>query len=476
MAALCDFWIATRLAHAQTKLLDCITSQLLKHGLLSSMEISVHAPHAAVGPTTRAIAAQEAPPDFKLYVMDISYFSGKLECYLRFKDVHFKREEPTLARLAAIGARCTGSAQVPLLEDLRPLRAGAGSSVWLRDTTPIIELLENDAMITTDENSVMPRSPLVRFAARYLEDYADESLWRLGMFYRWAPTVDARHLSNRFTYEFAAALPWPLSLVGSVAPRFVIASTLWFRQRMFSVEGEGIVTAEDYAEMENQYVQLLSLLETILRTRPYLLGSRPSLADYGFAGPFFRHLSHDPTPRKLMEQLAPNVFEWQARLWACKPKKLAAGAAFVDSLDDDVLALLRFAARDHNVYCQANVDALLQGRARFRHSPQDDVEPSSRPVVPYRAWSWKILRERFVELPLKPRAYLERVFREANAWDAMFGSHVTSRSQLRMRAGIYQAPAEGGCEPPFCRPDGETIIQEKWELNGVARHVFGLGA
>ena len=32
--------------------------------------------------------------DFKLYTMDLSYFSGKLEMYFRYKQISFQRIEP----------------------------------------------------------------------------------------------------------------------------------------------------------------------------------------------------------------------------------------------------------------------------------------------------------------------------------------------------------------------------------------------
>ena len=37
--------------------------------------------------------------DFILYVMDISYFSGKMELYCRYKELNFMRVEPTFSEL-----------------------------------------------------------------------------------------------------------------------------------------------------------------------------------------------------------------------------------------------------------------------------------------------------------------------------------------------------------------------------------------
>ena len=61
--------------------------------------------------------ASTARPRFDLYVMDISYFSGKLECYFNFKELDYRRLEPTLAELQRIARVHTGSSQVPLVHD-----------------------------------------------------------------------------------------------------------------------------------------------------------------------------------------------------------------------------------------------------------------------------------------------------------------------------------------------------------------------
>jgi hypothetical protein len=43
--------------------------------------------------------------DFFLYVMDVSYFSGKMEMYCRYKELNFMRVEPTFIELKEIGSQ-----------------------------------------------------------------------------------------------------------------------------------------------------------------------------------------------------------------------------------------------------------------------------------------------------------------------------------------------------------------------------------
>jgi len=78
--------------------------------------------------------------DFFLYVMDVSYFSGKMEMYCRYKGLNFMRVEPTFLELKQIGSEI-GVMQVPILYDNRA--DIPDEKRWLRDTTPMIEYLES---------------------------------------------------------------------------------------------------------------------------------------------------------------------------------------------------------------------------------------------------------------------------------------------------------------------------------------------
>jgi len=47
---------------------------------------------------------------------------------------------------------------------------------------------------------------------------------------------------------------------------------------------------------------------------PYLLGGRPSAADFGLMAGLYAHLSRDPVPSALMKSRAPNVYRWTERM------------------------------------------------------------------------------------------------------------------------------------------------------------------
>ena len=99
----------------------------------------------------------------KLYGLTVSYFTGKLEAYLRYCGLDY-----VFAPLDARGfrrvARATGMAQMPAWELV--------DGRWMTATTAIIEWIETQR----DGASVIPRDPEQAFFSRVLEEFADEWL------------------------------------------------------------------------------------------------------------------------------------------------------------------------------------------------------------------------------------------------------------------------------------------------------------
>ena len=106
-----------------------------------------------------------------IYGSKISYYTGKLESYLRYRDIPYDFS-PTVGSEKKLLAGA-GTVQMPVvqLDDGR----------WMTDSTPMIAWLESEQ----NAPSVYPEDPALRFVALLLEDYADEWLWRPAMHYRW---------------------------------------------------------------------------------------------------------------------------------------------------------------------------------------------------------------------------------------------------------------------------------------------------
>ena len=65
--------------------------------------------------------------------------------------------------------------------------------------------------------------------------------------------------------------------------------------------------------IEASFARALALIEAHLASRPYLLGGRPAMADFGVWAQLYEAAT-DPTPGEIMRALAPNVMAWIQRM------------------------------------------------------------------------------------------------------------------------------------------------------------------
>lgn len=368
--------------------------------------------------------------DFKFYTMDLSYFSGKLEMYFRYKEIPHERVEPTGKEFNEILYVNTGTEQLPQVYDARA--STPESKRWLRDTTPMIEYLEADPQISQYSRSVLPTCPVQLFIQQLVEDYADEYLWRPAMFWRWEPAFDRLIMGHRFKYEFARELPLRYSW-NILSIRHSVMS---LRQWLLSSYGEDCTTQAKKEVVKNQYYELLDILEEILSKQPYLFGNHPTLVDFGFAGPFFRHFSSDFTPRKVMQQRAPAVYEWVARLWNSKSSKMQEPNGFPaqGTLPANWKRLLGLLP-EYLEYSHLNAVAYREGKSTF--SWINHGETFTVPVVPYRVWCRMTLQYKFSALQPEIQRQIESILREYNCWELLW------------QDGVITAPPECGTAPPF---------------------------
>ncbi|RIL05249.1 MAG: glutathione S-transferase family protein [Proteobacteria bacterium] len=324
----------------------------------------------------------------------ISYFTGKLEGYLRYKEIPYERVAMTPLVRARVGGR-TGTTQMPavLLPDGR----------WMTDTTPILEWLETQH----PEPAVIPRDPLQAFASRLVEDYADEWLWRPALHYRWSHRGDALLLSRRIVDEMMPRVPLP-----GAWKRFYVRR----RQQRRYVRGDG-VTAATRASVEDVYLRTLDQLEAILASRPFLLGARPTLADFGFFASMFRHFALDPTPAALMLARAPGVFEWVARTWNARGSRTL--GALAAGVPDDWSPLLREIGGAYLPHLCANAEAWKARQRRFDVRIGDALY-RALPVSRYRVWCLERLRAHFDALADEPRAAAQRLLEAHGCWEPLW--------------------------------------------------------
>ena len=300
-----------------------------------------------------------------------SYFTGKLEAYLRAKGIPYQNAPFTMEKMQEMAAN-TGFFQIP--------QVACPDGSFLVDTTAIIAYLDS----LHPEPRTSPIDPAANFIALLLEDYADEWLWRPAMHYRWSFDDSAELLSSWLAEHMAD-------------PEMTLAQKKEFfieRQRGTFVTGDG-VTSATRAAVESSYQHALTALEDIFAKRDFMLGDRPTQADFGFMGPMFRHFFCDPDPGRLMRETAPGVHEWVARMWNMKPQRFSA-AAQISAIPNDLKALLDPVASAYLSYLAANQEAVVAGDKEVRY---DALGVSwSESAKPYRLWCLDQLRRSYQDL------------------------------------------------------------------------------
>ena len=66
--------------------------------------------------------------------------------------------------------------------------------------------------------------------------------------------------------------------------------------------------------IESTHVALLTKLNQHFMNYPYLLGSKPCVADFGMMAPMYGHLGRARKPLALMQEYAVRVFRWTERM------------------------------------------------------------------------------------------------------------------------------------------------------------------
>lgn len=315
---------------------------------------------------------------YELHGLKLSYFTGKLEAYLRAKGVEFRFVEMDTADFRQC-ARETGVAQMP------QLRTPDGA--WLTDTTAIIARFEDQEV----EPRLRPSTATGAFLSRLLEDAFDEWLWRPALYYRWAFEEDSRLMGRQIARTMLRDVPAPLWLKSLM---------ITARQKQEYLRADG-VTRENAPAIERHYLAVLDMLEPVLAARPFLFGDRPCEADFGLFGPMFRHFSHDPTPAAILRERAPNVLAWTARLWAATPESLS-GSDRVGDPPGDLDPLFQCIGAEYLPYLEANLEAVANGAPKVAFDSFGGR--FEIPASPYRAACWLDLRREFAALSAREQS------------------------------------------------------------------------
>jgi glutathione S-transferase len=222
-----------------------------------------------------------------------SYYTGKIRSYLLKKGIPYVERYPMSPDFQRRIVPAIRHMVVPVLE--------TPDGQIIQDTSDMIDHLEE----AFPSPQVIPDAPLQKAVAWLVGAFGSEALLPPGMHYRWSYRAQQEAFLRA---EFGR-------LVYSGHDREARARAglqlMDYFNGFLPVLG---VTEETIPAVERAYVELLEALDAHFQRWPYVLGGRPSIADFGLMAPLYAHLARDPVPATLMKNVAQNVYRWTERM------------------------------------------------------------------------------------------------------------------------------------------------------------------
>ena len=231
---------------------------------------------------------------YRIFGSELSPYSVKVRSFFRYKDLPHE----WIPRSPAVQGEFQKYAKLPLV----PLVVTPEGEA-VQDSTPILERFEAAA----PEPATIPADPALAFVSALLEEYGDEWGNKWMFHYRWRYQPDCWATAERIA----------LQMMGAQGPLAVAQARAAVAERMTGRLGFVGSNEQTQPVIEASFRQALALLDAHLATRPYLLGGRPALADFGLWAQFYEAAT-DPTPGAIMRASAPQVMTWVKRMLSPK--------------------------------------------------------------------------------------------------------------------------------------------------------------
>jgi hypothetical protein len=190
-----------------------------------------------------------------------------------------------------------------------------------------------------------------------IEDYADEWLTKAMFHYRWYFEADRDNAAPLLVYWSLPTLAAPDAQ--KMADMFSKRQT----ERLYVV-GSNDVTA---STIESSYLRFIDLLDALLQSAGYVLGARPSSADFAIYGQLTQLAIVEPTSAALTSARSARVRAWLDRMEDLSGLEPEDGDWFTrEQAEERLKPLLSEIGRVYLPFLKANAAAVAAGESDFR--------------------------------------------------------------------------------------------------------------
>ena len=253
-----------------------------------------------------------------------------------------------------------------------------GALVPVTDSTPIIRRLETEYA----GRSVIPTDPVLKFLHELIEDYGDEWLTNAMFHFRWAHEVDRKNAAPLLIYWNAV----------TAAPEQAEEMAAFFAKRQIErlyVVGSNEITGPT---IEESYARLVAILDALIARQGFVLGARPSSADFALFGQLTQLGIVEPTSAAITNKTSPRLRAWIDRVEDLSGVQPEDGEWFsAEDAQEALGPLLKEIGRTYAPAMIANAKAILDGQDTFE--TEIDGKAWTQPVFKYQAKCLSWLRE-----------------------------------------------------------------------------------
>ena len=289
--------------------------------------------------------------------------------------------------------------KVPLLPTFYLNDAETGTRQAATDSTPLIRRFETQFK----GRSVTPADPVLSFLNDLIEDFADEWLTKAMFHFRWAHEIDAKNAAPLLVYWHRNTL--------SEADAASFADFFSKRQidRLYVV-GSNATTSEI---IETAYARLVGILDRLIARKGFVLGERPSSADFALYGQLTQLAVVEPTSARITRKISPRI-----RAWIDLMDDLSGlPADTLDWFDRDeakgaLSEILSEIGRTYGPAMLANDAAIKSGQDSFE--TQIDGRVWTQPVFKYQAKCLAVLRDTHAGLSADQRMVIKAILADTH--------------------------------------------------------------
>ena len=359
---------------------------------------------------------------FRLWCDGNSPYSCKLRTYMNYKAIPYKRMRINLKSYYQLIPEKVGMSIMPVL-------LSANDEV-LQDTTPIMEKFEKNYL----NHSCIPQDPRLAFIMWLLEDFSDEYLTRFSMHYRWGNEINRNTLSHRLGRSMSYG---DVNMHASKVAPVILA-----RQSGFD-EALGLTDATRDS-LDKQFMDLLTILDAHFCQHQFLLGDKPSLADFAMYGHLYAHMLQDPFSAELMERFGSRTCNWIDTISEFGDSRGFIGQTefgpwmdLNDAVPDTLKQLLKFVANTYIPFATGTALATHEGNKEFKAKIYG-VHTRFK-TFQYRAWSFENVQNNFEKLNEQDKKFVHALLVE------------TQVQPMMMENGILHCTLFDGFSPPYIK-------------------------